>query len=165
MDEALARDVIEKLIATKRATDREAMSMASVAAYTQQQQRQLLIGQRMDAQVDAALKVKYAECGHEGAYTPPNEGDEVGSPVFINCDIKGDEAVSKMANMATALVTGETGSEPRKPRPWWAKLLGTLLAVGLGAAIAFAAAEYFGGDANAYDMTALPYVPTPAATP
>jgi hypothetical protein len=162
-------ELFDKLLKAHRASDREAFSLASVAAYVQNQGRKIHVDQRMDAQVDAYLKAKYNECGQPDVYQPPATDDDMAGSTLINCTFNSDEAVQQITSAIGELGKTE-GQEPAQPepapqpekpkqRPWWGRLLGTLAAVGLGAAITFGAAKYFQGEPSKFDMTALPYQP------
>ena len=187
-----SKEFLETVLKAHRAGDREAMSMASVAAYVQNGDRMLHTGRRHDAQVDAQIKAKLAACGLEELYDPPEEStDEMGT--MINCTFNGDETIQQLASVlggsdgtenAERPAGPETpkGSEgpkepPAKTEPAtptakpsrWKRLTDFMLPLGAGAAITaggFTLAN-MGRDTpkqDAYDIRALPWEPFPSQT-
>lgn len=171
------KELLEKKFEAKQSTQHDAMSYASVAAYVQNQQDMVLSGRRHEAQVDALLKVNYAECGYPDAYKPPEAEDDMGS-TLINCTFNGDDSIAQMSQAISNVA--ESGKQPEKPDPvkqepsvvvvppppkgsrvpkWLLPIAGAAM----GAGLTFAAASYFGGDdantQNVYDMVAVPYYP------
>lgn len=130
-------DFVRDIMADERASERESFSQASVAAYVDGNTRQKQIARRMDAQVDAALKTKYKNCGHEGAYEPPDEDDM--SSTYINCKIVGDKAIEQLTDVLQTVEETE-GNQPQQPQGQQPPrrrngIARTLGAVALGAAL------------------------------
>ena len=157
------------------------MSMASVAAYVQNQQELIRSKRRQEAQVDAQLKAKYAACGQEDVYEPPGGEDEMASPVLINCTFNDEKSIQSIMEGIGNIVDGGDNDEakpnPQEPKPkpkpvqpvqprpqpngmqkwvWPAIAAAGMGAGGLGLGLAL------GGDKdtqNQYDMRAIPYQP------
>jgi hypothetical protein len=107
---------------------------------------------RMEAQVDAALKAKYKQCGMEGVYEPPDEEDDMGN-TYINCPIIGNEGIRAIADASVEVPCG-----PGK-KPWWYRLLfwlALLSAVIIGAILT---ADFFQGEPARYEVLGIPWNP------
>lgn len=143
-----ADDLLGKILQGSKTTFRDAFDLATIPGMIEQQKALLRAGRRAEAQVDAALKSKYKQCGMEGMYEPPDAEDLMGD-TYINCPVIGAEAVSNITAARSGL----------RNKPWWRWLLGVLLAVSLGAGIVYATAKYFQGDPSEYEVVAVPWNP------
>jgi hypothetical protein len=179
-------EALEQRFEHKKVTDHQAMSMASVAAYVQNQSDMIRSGRRHEAQADAILKVKYSECGYPDAYQPPEPPEDEDMATMINCTFNGDKTISDITQAMSKVSNNESDetekpSEPVEPKepvvvlppppkgsnvPKW---LLSLAGIAIGAGLTFGAAQYFGGDdkdtQNVYDAVAIPYFPQAEPAP
>jgi len=151
-------DPLTQIIGAKAEAAAQSAQWVSIASQHKLNEEMIHNARRQNAQVDAYLKAKFEACGQPDAYQPPEPGEsEV--PTLINCSINGDKAVT---NILKAISEDGDKIEPDKPtggNKWLKWLLGTLLAVTLGALLVMISWQLF-GDASRYEIIAIdPYNP------
>ena len=152
-----------------KSNNSESMTGAAIDNFVRQSKDMLYANSWHREQVNALLKQKEAECGHEGTFNPPPDPgttDEMGNNSFINNTIISDRA----AQMIAAAI-GDENKNPSQPptqppvtpppanKPaWWKVVLGTLASVLLGALLIFLAWQAFGKQPR-YELIAEPFEP------
>ena len=178
-DDAAKKTTLEELMALlafNRADENQAMTYAAVDNFVRQSKDLLHSGAWHREQVNALLKRNYEECGHPDAYNPPDEpgqgeGEGVDNNSFFNNTIISDKA----AEVLMKAIGGDDNSTPTptdppvdppiqppppvRPNPaWWKVVLGTLLAVLLGAILVWLSWKAFGQQPR-YEIIAEPFEP------